>query len=299
MPKYDEYEKLTLKKFNVNWMKKNSLILIYGKRASGKSFLLRDIFYKFKQIPYGVVFSGTEELNSFFGKFIPPSLIYDHYDSEIIEKVLHRQKIKVKQAKAEGYKDGLSPKNNCFLVLDDCLDDKKWKLEKTIRTIFFNGRHYNLLLFLTMQFPMGIGPELRAQLQYVFIFFDNNLQNRRKLYDNYAGFIPDFKMFCNILDDCTKNHECLVIRNDIKSTKLDELLFYYKAKDHGDFRVGSPALWKLHDESFNEHYDSDNDKQKEEIIDRIKNVGSKKFKTYVVKDNKIKKYSDSETDTDD
>ena len=49
------------------------------------------------------------------------------------------------------------------------LCSENWKKEKTIKSIFFNGRHYNILFILTMQYPLGITPELRSNIDYVFI----------------------------------------------------------------------------------------------------------------------------------
>ena len=41
---------------------------------------------------------------------------------------------------------GKLPENNMFIVLDDMLHDaQSWKKDKTIKSIFFNGRHYNFL----------------------------------------------------------------------------------------------------------------------------------------------------------
>ena len=66
-----DFEKLSLKKFKIKSLSHDATILCYGKRRSGKSYLARDIFFNHKEIPMGLVFSGTEEANPFFGDFIP------------------------------------------------------------------------------------------------------------------------------------------------------------------------------------------------------------------------------------
>ena len=35
------------------------------------------------------------------------------------------------------------------------------------------GRHYNILFIITMQYPLGIPPALRTNLDYVFLFREN------------------------------------------------------------------------------------------------------------------------------
>ena len=200
----------------------DATILILGRRRSGKSFLTRDIFYHHKNIPSGVVFSGTEEASPFFGNFIPDSFIHSEYDPELMESIMNHQKKKIREAKADGLSEsGKHASNNLFIVLDDMLHDaQNWKKEKTIKSIFFNGRHYNFLFILTMQYPLGITPELRSNIDYVFIFNEPSLKNRRKIYDDYCGMIPSFTHFCNILDACTQDHECLVVKTSTNSNNL-------------------------------------------------------------------------------
>ena len=63
------------------------------------------------------------------------------------------------------------------------------------------------------------------------LFFVNpNLKNRRALWENYASIIPDFSMFCDIMDQITDDYTALYIHNSTTSNKLDECIFYYKAK---------------------------------------------------------------------
>jgi hypothetical protein len=283
MPKNETYDKLKLKKFKLSWMTNDCTIVCIGKRRSGKSFLIRDIFYNKRTIPYGLIFSGTEASNPFFSDFVPSTIIHDSYDPEKVEALLNLQKKKLKKGRVEGFKDGKAPKNNCFVVLDDCIhNEKSWRNDETIKKLFFNGRHSNALLAITSQYCHALPPSLRNNIDYVFLFFDNNLQSRKKLYECFAGFIPNFDSFNDIFDQCTLNNECLVIRNDVKSKNLEELLFWYKAKDHGDFKACCPQLWDLHYEQYNERYDSENEQENSDVYKKMKLRG-KKFKTYVVK----------------
>ena len=41
---------------------------------------------------------------------------------------------------------------------------------------------------------------------------------------------PSFEMFCQVMDQCTENYECLVINNNAKSNKLTDQVFWYKAE---------------------------------------------------------------------
>ena len=247
------------------------------------SFLARDIFFHHREIPSGIVFSGTEEASPFFGDFIPDCFIHSEYDSELIESVMNRQKRKIREAKAEGLSEsGKHSSNNLFIVLDDMLHDaQNWKRDKTIKSIFFNGRHYNFLFVLTMQYAQGIPPELRSNIDYVFIFNEPSIANRKRIYDAYCGVIPSFEHFCNILDACTQNHECLVIKASGNSSDISEQVFWYKAEAHTDFQVGHPKFWKYHKSNYNAKYEEEDDKNKEEF-DKLKRKFAKTRKLKVI-----------------
>ena len=61
-------------------------------------------------------------------------------------------------------------------------------------------------------------------------------------------------MFCKVMDACTENYECLVLDNTVKSNKITDCVFWYKATVRKGFRVGSPDLWRLHKKMFNPKY---------------------------------------------
>jgi len=225
---------------------KGPVIVMIGRRDTGKSYLVRDLLYYHQSIPIGTVISGTEIANPFFSKMVPRIFIHDEYNSLIIENILKRQRTALSQMQQEQERF-----NRCqfdprtFVILDDCLYDDKWCRDKLMRLLFMNGRHWKVLLCITMQHPLGIPPSLRTNIDYVFILRENIMSNRRRIYENYASMFPTFELFCNIMDQTTENYECLVIHNNAKSNKLTDQIFWYKAQSHPDFRMGSKEFWEL------------------------------------------------------
>jgi hypothetical protein len=63
---------------------------------------------------------------------------------------------------------------------------------------------------------------------------------------------PTFEMFCQVMDQCTEDYECLVINNNSKSNKLHDQVYWYKAESHPDFKIGGPEFWKFSDENYQE-----------------------------------------------
>jgi hypothetical protein len=225
---------------------KGPVIVLIGRRDTGKSFLVQDLMFHHQDIPIGTVISGTEAGNGFFAAHVPKLFIHDAYNTAIIENILKRQKAVLKQVKKEqeAYKkSSIDPRT--FVVLDDCLYDNKWTKDVMMRLLFMNGRHWKIMLVITMQYPLGIPPNLRTNIDYVFILREPYIANRKRIYDNYAGMFPTFESFCQVMDQCTENYECLVINNNAKSNKLQDQIFWYKAQQHGPFKLGSKEFWEI------------------------------------------------------
>ena len=225
--------------------KKAPMIVLIGKRDTGKSFLVRDILANTRNcFPVGTVISGSEVTNPFFQEMIPSKLIHDKYNPSIVMGAIKRQMV-AKQARNADKKNGgnsnIDPR--AFLILDDCLYDKTWMNEESTRYIFMNGRHIDMVTLITMQYPLGVGPNLRTNIDFVFILRETVLNNRKRIYDNYAGMFPTFQMFCQFMDQCTENYECLVICNGIQSNRLEDQVFWYKAQEHGPFKMCDDSIW--------------------------------------------------------
>jgi len=251
---------IQLKKFNMSDIRDDKVCVLIGKRDTGKSFLVKDLLYYHQSIPIGTVISGTESANAFYSDIIPSLFIHDEYTSELIANVVQRQKLVVKKYKRDLATKGRSKVDpRAFLILDDCLYDKSWIKDTNIRTIFMNGRHYNMMFIITMQYALGIPPNLRTNIDYVFILRENYVSNRKRLYEHYCGMFPSFEMFCQVMDQCTENYECLVINNNAKSNKLEDQVFWYKASAHNNFHIGSSKFWKAHKRLYNSNYE-DGDK---------------------------------------
>lgn len=250
---------LHLKKFDISSIDDDKVVVLIGKRDTGKSFLVRDLLYYHRDIPIGTVISATESANKFYSHLVPSLFIHDEISPAIVENVLKRQKMIIKKINKEKQLNGSSKIDpRAFLILDDCLyDGNSWIRNKHIMSIFMNGRHYKLMFIITMQYPLGIPPNLRTNIDYVFVLRENLVSNRRRIYENYCGMFPNFEVFCTVMDQCTENYECLVINNNAKSNRLEDQVFWYKAESHEPFRLGAKEFWMLNNELTNDEDDLD------------------------------------------
>lgn len=233
---------LKLRKFDPSKMGDNRVAVFIGKRGTGKTTLVTDILYHKRSIPVGVVMSGTEEGNGHYASYVADSFIYPDFEKDVIDKIIARQR------KLASKKHELDTR--AFLLLDDCMYDKKILRDKSIRGLFYNGRHWNLFVMLTMQYCMDMSPDLRSNCDYVFILRDNIRSVREKIYKSFFGIFPTFDMFCQVMDACTENYECLVLDNTSSSNAIEDCVFWYKATIHPPFRVGSDRMWNFHEKAY-------------------------------------------------
>ena len=98
---------LELKKFDIKSISfkpdenKGPVIVLIGRRDTGKSYLVKDILYYHQDIPIGTVISGTEAGNGFYSAHVPKLFIHDEYNTSIIENILQRQKTVLRVIKKE------------------------------------------------------------------------------------------------------------------------------------------------------------------------------------------------------
>ena len=235
---------VNLRKFDMKMIPQDAVVIFIGRRRTGKSTLVKDLLFHHQKMPLGTVISGTEESNDFYKSIIPPILIHGEYNPAIIAGFCKRQRIVCMKVKEEMERTGqarIDPRS--FLIMDDCLYDNSWLADKNIRYLFLNGRHLKVFFMITMQYPLGIPPVLRTNIDFCFILREPYISNRQRIYDNFGSAFPSFEFFCQVMDQCTQNYECLVMNNNSQSNRLEDNVFWYKADMHGDFRIGAPEFW--------------------------------------------------------
>jgi len=234
-------ENINIRKFDPLTIKNHSIFMFIGKCLSGKTTLVKDILKKmndskdivnkFQRLSvisssptastdYNMIFSTTPEITH-----------YQNYDPEIIKLFVDNQTKLIKQKYAEEKQTGKSNINpSSLLVLDDCNDVNFLTKNISMQMLFMNNRRYYTNLILTTQYSLGIPPAFRCNCDYIFIFRDDIISNRERLYQLYAGMFPTFESFNQVMEQCTKNFECLVIDNTTSSKKIEDIVFRYTAE---------------------------------------------------------------------
>jgi hypothetical protein len=257
---------IVLTRFKMSLIKNNKILVFIGKRNTGKSVLVIDYLYYNQDIPFCTCISPTDDYNLTFRPHIPSRFIFDTYTPDLLDKFLKRQKkIKQRQNHARaGYGDPKYKDIDCrgLLIMDDCLSDSNlWKKDSNLRWVFLNGRHIDITFILTMQYQLGISPEFRMNIDYIFICKETKVNEINKLYTNYAGMFINFDMFRQIFNQVTDNYGCLVIDNTTQSAELSDQVFTYRATlhDKNSFRVCYEDFWINNNDYINKSYLEDED----------------------------------------
>ena len=245
----------TLPEFNLCSIPDGGVVAVLGRRGTGKTTIVLNIMREKRRIPDGIGCSGSEESNSNLAKFMPPSYIYTDYNRDAIERAVSRARLQNRERERHGL-----PKKYTFIIIDDCACDDAFTKDKTIKRILMNGRHYGIFFIFTMQYPLLVKPDLRSQIDYVFMCRDPIASNRRRLWESYAGVIPTLAQFNEVMDAVCQDYRCLVIAQNQTSNNVEDCVFHYKAKTNlPPFRVGSNIYWESHFRNFNPHHESDED----------------------------------------
>lgn len=225
---------------------KNGRFCLEDGTVTHNTTLITSLLYEKRHIfPIALIMSGTEDSNHHYKKLVPSTFVYNRLNEKKIEDFIIRQKAAKK----------FVPNPWAVLLLDDCTDDPKLFNKSLFQGLYKNGRHWKMLFILSLQYCMDIKPVIRTNVDGVFILRETNLRNRKSLWENYAGVIPDFSMFCSIMDQLTDNYTALYIHNATTSNHLEDCLFWYKAKHVPDnFRFGSKDFWKFHYNRYDARY---------------------------------------------
>ncbi len=154
----------------------NSKILIIGKRESGKTSLVRDIYQQIQnEINEVHVFSNVASSYSDI-----TNAIYDdfHLINDFLAHCYHR------------------PDTNKLVIIENLLDVNQIKM---IEDLLYKGKHYNMTIIVTMQYPFVMMPEHRNQFNYMFTSYYDFIADQKRIHDYYFYMYPSFEYFQSLL----------------------------------------------------------------------------------------------------
>lgn len=242
-PSRSSKPKAVIGKFDPTKLRPNSTVLFAGGRRTGKSFCMRDWIYHNRKLVYDAyVYSGTREDKFPWEKFTPEK--YVTYVGEVfpdadLKAALDRQLLR--KEIAEGH--GVECPPTMFVFEDlEFLKKSMWKNQQ-IRKIMFNGRHFASVCFAAVQYIMEIDMATRSMFDYAVFAVTPSQAYRKRIHAQFGGAVPSFKEFEKIFMQCTRDHRVMVVDCRANEYGIEDSIFWYKAEDHGIFRVGVKGVW--------------------------------------------------------
>lgn len=259
-------EQLTqnIKEFYIEDMKKNYISYIYGPSNSGKSILCRDILYHHSDVQRGIVCSINEERDNFYSSFIQPKYVFNEYSPLKVKQFIeYTRKIRNKEIKYRQNNDIWPTSSYSFCVMDDCLYDKANIYDINIKDLYFNGRSYNIMTIITSHYSRLLPPMFHTNTDYIFLLGGANMNDKQRLWKIFDTIFNIFNVFNDIYDYITTNYGVMVIDNKIKSNKIKDVVFWYRANASlENFKIYCNEEW-IHDEK--EEQQTNNDINVEKI----------------------------------
>lgn len=213
------------------------------------SSLIEDLCYVHKhKYPIARVWCGTEDTQGKYGKFVKPLYITTEYKMDEHEKGVIRQR----KCKAEKCRNAYG-----IYILDDCNTDRKIFTSKLMRGQFKNGSQWwDNLFMIGSHYVFDMPPDLRKCVSYVAIFKESSIEERKKLYQNFAVGC-NFEEFCELMDQLTGDHTCMIFNKRSQSTKIEDCVFYYKARLHNKWELGCNEYKEWAAKRYNKNYTED------------------------------------------
>ena len=224
--------------------------IIVGPPGSGKTTFIENLCYYHKhRYPVARVFMGTESGYQHFSKIFHPLYVSNTFDEEKEKQYILRQK-KCVMENGKGY-DG----NYSINILDDVSDDPKIYKTKLMRGIFKLGsQHWDQLFLLGSQYAIDMPPDIRKSTSYVALFREPEELERKKLYQNFGGLAGNYQTFCDLMDQLTGDHTCLVFKKRSQSNRVEDCIFYYQTKLLNPWKFGCKEYQEWAKKRYNNDY---------------------------------------------
>lgn len=171
----------------------------------------------------------------------------DKDDKDIEDKLLLTKLSEFWVTLDESQKENLIPliyiDPRALIIYDDCLYDKGVFKNDSMVELFMNGRHYKLTFIFAMQSPKGITPDLRNNIDYIFLFEGCDV---KKTHEAYLSDKLSFKQLSAIMRK-VKDYKAIVIHRTSHKELKDSIWWYKADTQPPNIHFGSQLAHDYHD----------------------------------------------------
>jgi len=231
--KYTVDTEFRFKQFDINQISstKDIKIMIIGDAGTGKTYLIKRLIeFLGDRFGYYSIISPTDSTKQNYKDIIPEICIKCAYNDSIINKIILRKQIfeEENQFRSIVGKNKYDIEMSSCLIMDDCVESKNiWMQNKDFIDILDSNN--DITLILSSQYPINFSQEIRNKFDYVFILSEQSINNKHKIFRDYCMMLTDQKTFDVIFSDITKDYNCIVVNNKLKTDDITKKIFYWKA----------------------------------------------------------------------
>lgn len=178
-----DIEPLDVLNLSYNQFRPGYTIVLYGPRRSGKTKLLKNICQRMRPYFSDVIcFTKTKDSGEYFD-ILPYNRIIEGLDEELLLDVLMMQ-ARRKRAQTRGE---ILNNYHILIILDDCMA-QKLRYKEIFNTCFYNGRHYNITLIVTVQDVKGIAPAATINADLALTFSLPDRRGRDTIREKFSDY---------------------------------------------------------------------------------------------------------------
>lgn len=225
--------------------------IAYGKRRTGKTFVMRDYFY-WKRHEFDQVYVFTEtKVNGFWEQYVPRKAIYDGWDEAKAHQILETNTWAMqnpKEARQKGFTDRTA------VILDDVISNKKLRSagdDGVYAALYVQGRHTHMTVGTATQKATAIPPKVRDNIDLVFILRQESETEVDRIHKEHMSRLNKttaremINYYTQTFEKDTPREWRYTFVIDTDPTKsYNERFYYYIPVDHGPFRLGSKNFWE-------------------------------------------------------
>ncbi len=209
---------------------KDSAIVLVGSRRTGKSILIRDLYYKIHKYYEDVyLFTETYETNKTFWNFIDKKNVYKGIDEAALNRIWEIQERRINESK-ETDKHKMP---HVLLILDDIIgDNSSAKSSDFLCKVFANGRHACICVLLATQTMKKISKHVRGNADISIGFYFKNIDDKHDFVDENFS-VDSRRLGCKILDSIVaqEDHTGIVCLNYLHTTDIERKITKYQASE--------------------------------------------------------------------
>lgn len=218
---------MNIKEFNYDIVKRHPVFVNLGRRRVGKSVLTRDQVYnyhiKIQKTPFIMLVSPTGVFNNDYD-YLEPKYKFEAFTESLLEGLLMRQK-RLIETDPKGDFDTL-------LILDDVVKSGNKKQIDLLSKLLTLSRHYRISIILNIQYLKSseFSPTMRDNVDYMFIFRQNNLENQKSIVEQWLSLNKENKLAgYKLVESIPKQYRIMVIDNTLITDDYMDFVYHYTA----------------------------------------------------------------------